>query len=139
MSDEDNIEKVKQLSYQEIVIDGGIAFSQMIGDFFHERAENFGLLSEIISIKRRNMEWPMNYIENTSMVFSISASIDIMEFTAREIIKCCEAMRNAIEDPVSSEKTYRVLKASMIESSNSIEGELERLIESINGIDDEEK
>ena len=139
MSEEDNLDKVKQLSYQEIVIDGGMAFSHMISEFFNDRAGNFGLLSEIISIKRKNMEWPMNYEENTSMVFSISASIDAMEFAAKEVIKCCEVMRTAIENPTSSEKTYKELHEVMVVSVDNIENEMQRLIESINGLNDDEE
>lgn len=139
MSNEDNLEKVKQLSYQEIIIDGGMAFSSMIGDFYNERAGNFNLLAEIINMKRKNMEWPMNYDENTSMVFSISASIDAMEFAAKEVIKCCEAMRTMVENPASPEKTYKVLHEAMSSSAESIGDELERLINLINGLNDEEE
>lgn len=138
MSDEDNLDKVRALSYQEIVIDGGMAFSSMIGEFFDERVKNFALLSEIIDAKKRSMEWPMTYDENTSMVFSISASIDVMEYTAKEVIKCCEVMRTMVENPTSSEKTYRVLHDAMTQSATNIEQELERLIDSINSLNDEE-
>lgn len=139
MSDEDNLEKLRQMSYQEIVIDGGMAFSHMISEFFGNRAGNFGLLSEIIDVKRKNMEWPMNYDENTSMVFSISASIDAMEFAAKEVIKCCEVMRTMVENPTSPEKTYRALHECMTDAVENIDGELQRLIASINNLNDDEE
>ena len=119
-------------------LDAGIAFSNTVSEFFNDRCTNFSLLGEIASAKRKEMEWPMPYNQQTAFVHSCAASLEIMMFVADEIKRCCQTMQLVLEDAINGEKAYNMLANAMTESVDRINAELERQIEFVQGLGDDD-
>jgi hypothetical protein len=137
MEDEEN--KIKAMTHAELVADAGIAYSQTIAEFFGDRCTNFSLLGEIASVKRKEMDWPMSYNQQTAFVHSCAASLEMMMFVADEVKKCCQVMQLILEDGINGEKAYNMLHKSMTESVDRINAELDRQIEFVQGLNDEDE
>lgn len=135
--EEDALKRIKCLSSAEIACDASSAFGTAIVNFFLDRINNFNILSEIAEERRKNMEWPMSYKENTAFVHSCAASIDIIDFACEEIKKCNSFIKTVIEEEINGERAYNEINEAMNLCIDAINTEIQEKIDFINGLDED--
>lgn len=138
MNEDDADKKLKSLTPAELVCDASAVFMNVMAEFFVDRVNNFGLLMQIAEEKRKSMEWPMPYKEQTAFVHSVAASLDVIDVAASEIVKCCGTMRLVLEDNMRPEKGYALINDAMNQCVNNINKAVEDKIDFVHRLNEDD-